>query len=96
MGMIEDIMKALERIPVWKRVAGLPDEIEKLKARITAIEQQLAGKGAKRCPICNAAGFAVVSSRPHADFGDMGIKLDLLRCKSCGHSEEQERNTMAT
>jgi polyhydroxyalkanoate synthesis regulator phasin len=43
-GIIEDIMHALERIPVWKRVSALPKEVDELRTRIAALEAKLEGK----------------------------------------------------
>ncbi|PPU41192.1 hypothetical protein [Xanthomonas arboricola] len=92
MGMLEDVIKALERIPLWKRVSVLPDQVEQLQERVAALEAQLAGKPGALCPICNAAGFKRTRSREHPDFGFAGLKLDSYECAACGHSEERERN----
>ncbi|WP_157664427.1 hypothetical protein [Bordetella genomosp. 9] len=93
MGMIEDIMKALERIPAWKRVAALPAEIELLKNRIAALEAKLSPATGEQCPVCRAPAFKVISSGPHPVFGDMGLKLDTMKCGSCGHQETRERRS---
>jgi hypothetical protein len=45
MGMLEDIMKAFDRIPIWKRLQHVATEVDELKARIVALEAALA-----RCP----------------------------------------------
>jgi ribosomal protein L37AE/L43A len=92
MGTLEDIMKTLERIPLWKRLTALPAEVQELRARVEALEAQLAGKPGTLCPICNATGFKRVSSKPHPEFGFAGIKLDSYRCDACGHAEDRERN----
>jgi hypothetical protein len=44
MGLLEDVMKALDRIPVWKRLQGVPAEVDSLKGRIAALEEKLGGK----------------------------------------------------
>ena len=92
MGMLEDVMRALERIPLWKRVSALPAEIETLQARVTAIEVALGGKAGPLCPMCNEPGFRRRASKAHPDFGFAGIKLDSYSCAACGHSEERERD----
>ena len=30
MGIVDDLLKALERIPIWKRLGEVPDEIDEL------------------------------------------------------------------
>lgn len=91
MGLLEDIMKTLERIPVWKRLATLPDEVEALNKRIAALEEKLAPATGKRCPVCDALSLKVISSSPHPEFGFAGVKQDKMRCGSCGHEETRER-----
>jgi hypothetical protein len=43
MGIIDDFLK-LDRIPMWKRLRAVPSEVGDLKARVTALEETLAGK----------------------------------------------------
>ena len=91
MGMIEDVMKALERIPLWKRVSALPEEVAALRERVDQLEAQLAGKSGPCCPICNAPGFKVTASKPDPVAGDLGIIQDTHQCSKCGHSENRTR-----
>jgi hypothetical protein len=92
MGLLEDLHKTLERIPGWKRIVALPAEVDALKARIAALEAKLSGPSAQQCPVCRAPGFAVIASAPHLHFGELGTKVDTLRCPSCGHQEERLRD----
>lgn len=94
MGMIEDVMRALERIPVWKRVSALPTEIESLKQRVAAIEQQLAGGAADACPMCGAREFVRVATKSDPMFGAVGFMLDTFQCRKCQHSEDRQRDAM--
>lgn len=55
MGIVDDILKALDRVPVWKRVQELPSEVDDLKGRIAALEEKLSGKWpADVCRFCGA------------------------------------------
>lgn len=92
MGMIEDVMRALERIPLWKRVSALPDRFEQLEARLAAVEAQLAGNAGPLCPLCNAPGFRRVASKEDPSFGVFGVKLDSYSCGACGHTEDRQRD----
>lgn len=93
MGIIEDIMLALERIPIWKRVAAMPKEVEDLRARVTALEAKLSGKTGALCPMCGSVNFKIVSSGPDSTFGALGMQRDLYRCQDCQHSESRQRRT---
>lgn len=44
MGMLEDILKALDRTPRWKRLQEVPSEVDELKSRVAALEGKLDGK----------------------------------------------------
>lgn len=93
MGMLEDVMRALERIPVWKRVSALPAEVDVLKKRLADLEAKIAGGSANRCPICDAPGFRRTGSAPHPVFRDVGVLQDTFECQSCKHSETRLRET---
>lgn len=92
MGMIEDIMKALERIPAWKRISALPAEVDALTARIAALEQKLGPQSGKQCPICNEFALKVIASAAHPDFGFAGVQQDTMKCSKCGHQEVRSRD----
>ena len=44
MGIIDDILSALDRIPIWKRLQGVPAEVDDLKARVADLEEKLGGE----------------------------------------------------
>ena len=93
MSLLEDVIKALERIPLWKRVSALPEEVESLRRRLEAVEAQLAGKTGPQCPLCEAPGFKRTSSKPDPVMGDLGVIQDTFQCPNCGHSEHRQRDT---
>lgn len=95
MGMLEDVMKALERIPLWKRVSALPEGVDILEQRLATLEKLASGGTPSGCPICKSATFARISARKHPHFGDVGLMLDLFGCEQCGHQEERERSVSA-
>lgn len=94
MGMIEDVMKALERIPLWKRVSAMPDRIDALEKRIAALEQKLTGGSGQLCPLCDSPRFKRVKSEPAGIFGGLGVMADTYQCQDCQHSEQRQRDTM--
>ena len=44
MGVIEDMLKALDRIPGWKRLQEVPNEVDELKTKVAALEEKLGEK----------------------------------------------------
>ena len=92
MGLLEDIMKTLERIPAWKRLQGLPDHVQRLEARIAQLEAQLGPAAGDVCPKCKARTFRLISSRPHPTFGRLGGLEDTLTCSNCQHTEQRLRD----
>lgn len=89
MGLLEDVMKTLERIPVWKRLSTLPAEVEALKSRIEAIEAKLSGATGDACPKCGEMSFRIISNHPMDGFEDMGVFLDVWKCDKCSYSVEK-------
>jgi len=88
MGMIEDVMKALERIPAWKRISGLPAEVDQLQARIAALEARLSPATGEICPKCREPRFMLESSGPEpGPFGALGARIHTYRCSACGYED---------
>lgn len=94
MGMLEDLMKALERIPLWKQVSALPATVSALEARIAALEARLDTSSGSRCPMCQSSGFMRTGSKPDPAFGALGVMLDMFSCPGCGHHEARPRDTL--
>jgi hypothetical protein len=91
MGILEDVMKALERIPVWKRVTALPDEVEALKRRVAVLEARLAPATGDVCPRCREVAFQLIETfADPGPFGKTGRRLHLYRCSSCQYQDERE------
>lgn len=91
MGVLEDLLKALDRLPVWKRLTALPKEVDELKDRIAQLEAKLGPKQGQECPQCGERSMKLIDSRPHPDFDFAGAKRDTLRCEDCGFQEDRDR-----
>jgi len=92
MSTIGDIVGLLEKIPIWKRLKGLPDEVDALKARVAALEAGLKKAPAgEPCPLCETGQLKVTAVTPHHTFGDMGIQERTMKCDNtaCGHTESR-------
>lgn len=87
-----DLNVLLEKIPIWKRLVGLPGEIERLEARVAELEAKLAAPQSKEaCPSCGERAFFVESSRRALGPGRMAGRQDrVYKCRSCGFLERRE------
>jgi hypothetical protein len=80
MGLIDDILKALDRIPGWKRVQELPDEVDALARRISELEEKLGGKWPPDvCRFCGARAM-----RMSGAYGpNKGMVEERWECSKC-------------
>lgn len=93
MGILEDVLRALERIPAWKRLQSAPQEIDQLKARVAALELRLAPATGDSCPKCRVMTFMLQRTVPEpGPFGDLGAMQDEYLCSSCGYTKVHKRN----
>jgi hypothetical protein len=93
MGVIDDVLKALDRIPNWKRIQAAPLQIEALEQRIKALEAKLSPTAGSQCPSCKAMSFKLMRSTPSPEpWGSMGARQDHFQCGSCDYTDIRERN----
>lgn len=87
MSMLKDVLDALDRIPVWKRMQQLPNELEALRARVEQLEARLKSPSGDQCPRCRAMSFELIETRPEpGPFGKaLNQQEDLRRCSACGY-----------
>lgn len=86
-------MKALDRIPNWKRIQAAPKEIEALEMRIKALEATLKPPSGAQCPSCGAMAYKLMRSTPSPEpWGSMGARQDHFACSACPYTDIQERN----
>jgi hypothetical protein len=91
MGMLEDVMKALDRWPLWKRIQGLPDELEQLRERIESLERRLAPATGDQCPRCREMTFRLVDTKPlPGPVGALGAMQDHFHCSSCDYKTQRK------
>lgn len=95
MGIVADVLAALETLPLWKRIKPLPERVDELERRIAELESRSGSAsvgGLQQCPLCNSMQFKRVESKPDRHFGRMGVMSDTYRCLSCQHQEDRKRN----
>ena len=92
MGILEDVVKALERVPGWKRIAAMPAEVDSLAKRVAALEARLASATGEACPSCRAMHFKLIRSEPEPPpWGDLGAMQDRFECSMCGYTDIRKR-----
>lgn len=79
MGMVDDVLKVLDRIPIWKRLNDVPDEIDDLTRRVAELENKLGGKWpADVCRFCGERSVRMVYS---------ALSKEEWKCQECGKRE---------
>ncbi len=81
MGVIEDIMKALDRIPGMKDIQALPEKVKGLEERIASLEAALARCPAEGCPYCGALAWRL-------DHVNMNGQREVWKCSECQKQRE--------
>ncbi|SRR5258708_666346 len=88
MGVIDDILKALDRIPGWTRIQQLPAEVDQLTTKVAALEELLSGKhAADYCRYCGARDVRLYYSFPSVDA--KGNVRETWRCDTCEKEDER-------
>lgn len=86
MTLVDDALKILDRIPIWKRLQNVPDELDALAARVAAIEEKLGDKWPPDVShYCGERAARLTEAGRHATVE--GIKLERWTCSSCGKTE---------
>jgi ribosomal protein L40E len=81
MGIVEDILNALDRIPIWKRLQGLPRDVDDLKARIGGLEEKLSGNWPP--DVCRMCGERT-ARLSDTGVAERGLIREAWECKKCG------------
>ena len=84
MGMIDDILKALDRVPAWRRLQEVPSEVDDLKRRVAELDEKLNGKWpGDVCRYCGARAARLTDTRG----GSTGIIHENWTCEECGETD---------
>jgi hypothetical protein len=68
MGVLEDVQKMLDRIPIWKRLGEVPGEVDDLKRRVAELEAKYEGKFPPDvCKYCGERAVRMSHSMPPDD-----------------------------
>lgn len=82
MSIVDDVLKAFDRIPIWKRLQETPKEIDDLKERVATLEALLNGKRpGDACPFCGALAFRLDVVNQHG-------QREVWKCQECHKTRE--------
>lgn len=93
MGMLDELNDLLDRIPMWKRLTGLPIELEELKQRVAKLEAKLSAPRGAVCPMCSEPTLVMTGIDQGKSKPQIGLYIDRMQCSSCGHQETRTRTT---
>lgn len=88
MGMIDDTLKVLDRIPIWKRLGTVPDEVDDLKRRVADLEEKLNGKWP--ADVCRKCGARALRLSTHRGPDMKGYVTEIWECGEC-HKTDHRR-----
>lgn len=52
MGVVGDVIEALQKLPWWKRLGDVPDRLDALEKRVSELAAQLEPAPGERCQAC--------------------------------------------
>jgi uncharacterized protein with PIN domain len=85
--ILADIIEALDRIPVWKRLQGAPAKIDELENRIAELEKKLGDKWpADVCKFCGERAMRMSQSYAPQKNGNVAQQW---HCGKCGQYENR-------
>jgi len=89
MGLINDILDALDRIPIWKRLQSIPPEVDELRKQVVALEHKLSGKWPPDvCRYCGERAARLTYVAP--SLNAQGIKIERWTCSACNKVEPRQ------
>jgi hypothetical protein len=87
MGLLEDMLSALDRIPGWKRLQQVPSEVDELKTKIAALEQLISGKAPPDyCRYCGAR-----AARLRHSHLEKNVSVERWDCGECKNGDFRHR-----
>jgi hypothetical protein len=87
MGVLEDMLKALDRIDAWRDLQAVPAKMKALEDRMASLEAALARCPAEGCPFCGARAFRL-------ERVDMHGQREIWECGDCGKKREVRHDLM--
>jgi hypothetical protein len=87
MGLLDDMLKALDGWDEWKKMRTAPAELEALRERVAQLEEKLSGK--YPAEVCRKCWFPAMSLRSTYGPDKFGSMIEDWHCGRCDGSEER-------
>jgi uncharacterized protein with PIN domain len=89
MSTLDNILRALELWPEWKKLRATPALVDELQRRIAALEERLQRAPGEACKACGALALRLEKSEQSANVHQevMGRQDHHWKCQECGHVE---------
>lgn len=82
----DDLMKLMDRFPIWKRLQGIPLEVDELKRSVAALEGKLNGKWpADVCRFCGERTARLTAQHGPRD----GAMIENWFCSACSQNDRR-------
>jgi hypothetical protein len=79
MGLLDDILKALDRVEIWKQLQNVPQRITDLETRVAEFEKLLSGNAPPDyCRLCGARAARLGLS--YVELGTIAERWDCAEC----------------
>ncbi len=91
MGAIDDFVKMLDRIPLWKRLGELPAEVDDLNRRVADLEAKLGGKWP--ADVCRKCGERAMRLEAIQGPDSRGAMKEMWACGECQFHEPRIART---
>ena len=85
MGMIDDVLKTLDRIPIWKRLGEVPEEMDDLNRRVADLEEKLGGTWP--ADVCRFCGKRAARLADSTLANDKGYAREEWFCAECNNTD---------
>ena len=87
MGVMDDMLKALDRWDEWRILRTLPTRVAELEAMVQDLNQKLNGKWpADVCRLCGERGLRLTDSRGPDSKGNT---REFWVCEKCGGNDDR-------
>lgn len=87
MGIVDETLKVLDRIPVWKRLQNVPSELDDLQRRVAELEEKLNGRWPP--DVCKYCGARAVRLAQTYGPDSRGKLTQSWRCGECTRQEDR-------